>query len=134
MWWKHELLDRLILLDYSKRISLYSYERDSLEKEFLKKIENILEKENFILECFQKSNKLEKEWIDKFQNMKYNISFFKKSFLCYLYFYQINQQANIEPIMNQIPPISSSIFSLTLKYFIYITGFYSIYVILTHNK
>jgi dipeptidase len=42
LWWHHEKLQRIVLLDYQKRLSVYKEERDELEDKYTKQVSVLL--------------------------------------------------------------------------------------------
>lgn len=42
LWWQHERLQRLVLLDYQKRLGVYREERDGLEDKYTKQVDILL--------------------------------------------------------------------------------------------
>ena len=69
VFWRHEILHRLTLIDYETRIQLYRTERGELEDEFIKKaLENKTkstgERLGFTEDCFKRSQAAEDRWIE----------------------------------------------------------------------
>ncbi|MHA1698486.1 MAG: C69 family dipeptidase [Promethearchaeota archaeon] len=76
LWWRHELLHRLIIRDYPDRIKVIEKERDDIEEQFVNKALNLIEKKasseewtGFISECFQKAMQLEDYWLSKIKSI-----------------------------------------------------------------
>jgi secernin len=78
LWWSHERLHRLVLLDYPTRLALYRQERDSLEAEFLAQAAEMRERYRdvpigeraeslaaFTAECFQRASEATEVWLEK---------------------------------------------------------------------
>lgn len=42
LWWQHEKFQRLVLLDYQKRLGVYREERDGLEDKYTKQVSVLL--------------------------------------------------------------------------------------------
>ncbi|NHJ40319.1 MAG: peptidase U34 [Asgard group archaeon] len=61
LWWKHELLHRLVLQDYMNRLNAYRFERDELENQFIKNTEELLIKINQQIELQEDINKIKKQ-------------------------------------------------------------------------
>jgi dipeptidase len=82
LWWKHEKLHRLVLMDYQKRLNAYREERNELEANFIEKTRNEMKRFSFPLndeeiatlislteEAFQTSIKKTEEWIERVQEL-----------------------------------------------------------------
>lgn len=82
LWWRHEKLHRLVLMDYQNRLKIYRKERNDLEIELIKKAKKLLKaisspltQENiekiraFTNDAFNRSMKKTKEWIRKVDNL-----------------------------------------------------------------
>ncbi|MHA1399373.1 MAG: C69 family dipeptidase [Candidatus Heimdallarchaeaceae archaeon] len=106
LWWQHERLHRLVLLDYQKRLNAYIVERDELEKHFFnlveeettqissslskKKIERL---KRITDEAFALSREKTEEWIKKVEKMVIE----KKPNILYLtYWNKQNKQVKIK--------------------------------------
>lgn len=66
IWWKNEVLHRLVLQDYQNRLSLYASERDLLEKEWVETLnkKDLAQKRSFSDQCFEIADKKVANWID----------------------------------------------------------------------
>ncbi|MHA1621550.1 MAG: C69 family dipeptidase [Candidatus Heimdallarchaeaceae archaeon] len=77
LWWQHEKLHRLVLLDYQKRLGTYKEDRDKFEKKYVKKVNTILKglsgkptkadltkMKKVTADSFKESQKLTGEWIN----------------------------------------------------------------------
>jgi len=84
LWWHHEKLHRLVLQDYRKRLNSYQEERDSMEKQFQKKVNDILanipstptdedlkKMKKVTKDAFEISRKKTEEWINKVQALPF---------------------------------------------------------------
>jgi dipeptidase len=82
LWWRHEKLHRLVLMDYQKRLSTYRDERNQMEAEFLKNMRDLIEKissplsqENIAQlttltnESFKNSMQKTLKWMDSITNL-----------------------------------------------------------------
>ena len=82
LWWHHEKLHRLVLLDYQKRLSHYRYERNDLEADFMLNVKEILSKiekspseedmeimKNLTEEAFQISREKTDKWINQIKSL-----------------------------------------------------------------
>ncbi|MBD3214389.1 MAG: peptidase U34 [Candidatus Lokiarchaeota archaeon] len=82
LWWRHEKLHRLVLMDYQKRLNIYRDERNQMEAEFLKKMRKLIEKISSPLsqdnidqltsltnESLKNSMQKTLEWIDSIKNL-----------------------------------------------------------------
>jgi dipeptidase len=82
LWWRHEKLHRLVLMDYQKRLNIYRDERNQMEAEFLKKTRELIEKISSPLsqdnidqlisltnESLKNSMQKTLEWIDSIKNL-----------------------------------------------------------------
>ncbi|MFO8019099.1 MAG: C69 family dipeptidase [Promethearchaeia archaeon] len=82
LWWRHEKLHRLILMDYQKRINAYRLERNQIESSFFRKVyglllhiphspsgEDISEFKKITTEAFQICENKIDEWINVVQNL-----------------------------------------------------------------
>ncbi len=76
LWWQHEKLHRLVLLDYQNRLASYKKERDALEKQFIEETESFLkqnptpvELKEFSRQKILQAMKKEDEWIEKVQEV-----------------------------------------------------------------
>jgi len=80
LWWKHEKLHRLVLKDYQKRLREYREERNELEAEFIRKVNNLVKQisllpkvenkeklRSFTQDCFITSMNETDHWIDMIQ-------------------------------------------------------------------
>lgn len=88
LWWRHEKLHRLVLMDYQKRLSIFKEEREKLEQkimrvtgEYIDQIKKQLKKEksleqrktiseklqNYSKEIFKETMAKENEWIKEVQ-------------------------------------------------------------------
>ncbi len=78
LWWQHEKLHRLVLLDYQKRLGTYKEDRDKFDKKYFKKVNTILKglsgkptkadltkMKKVTTDSFKESQKLTGEWIKK---------------------------------------------------------------------
>ncbi|TXT58237.1 MAG: Dipeptidase [Promethearchaeota archaeon] len=81
-WWQHEKLHRLVLLDYQKRLNEYIHERNELEADFSKEVnqlkleiksspneDQIKAMSDLSKESFEISRKKTDQWIKKIQNL-----------------------------------------------------------------
>ncbi|MHA2357520.1 MAG: C69 family dipeptidase [Candidatus Heimdallarchaeaceae archaeon] len=81
MWWQHEKLHRLVLLDYQFRLNLYEKDRNKLENKFVKQVNNILknvtgkpktdeinEMDKITINSLKQSKKKTNEWIERVQS------------------------------------------------------------------
>jgi hypothetical protein len=71
--WRHEILHREVMKDYSNRISEYRNERDSLELEWIEVERGLInaskrEREEFIAETFQIAQNVTEDWIKKIKS------------------------------------------------------------------
>lgn len=82
LWWRHEKLHRLVLMDYQKRLNVYQDERNDLEAKLMKKTRKIVEKISIPItqenvdklrsltdKAFMKSMKKTQKWIEKVENL-----------------------------------------------------------------
>ncbi len=67
-WWQQERIHRKLLLDYQGFSQAYIKERDNLESQFLRRMENFESKTGVIAECFTDAINFQKTWIEKLQN------------------------------------------------------------------
>jgi dipeptidase len=69
MWWRHELLHRLTLLDYPTHISLYQRDRDALEAKFFEEAglcdDSADARRAFSERCFQQADAAEARWLER---------------------------------------------------------------------
>ncbi|UJG43276.1 MAG: C69 family dipeptidase [Candidatus Heimdallarchaeum endolithica] len=78
LWWLHEKLHRLVLMDYTNRMNIYKHERDELEKQFIhetyEKVNKITRKiskrdqeelRKITKKAFTLSEEKTKSWIEK---------------------------------------------------------------------
>ena len=70
LWWRHEILHREVMRDYSNRISLYRSERDSLELEWIKRARKLIntsksQRERFTSETFKIAQEITNDWTEK---------------------------------------------------------------------
>ncbi|GAB4476321.1 MAG: acyl-CoA--6-aminopenicillanic acid acyltransferase [Anaerolineales bacterium] len=78
LWWQHERLHRLVLLDYANRIAAYRSERDQLEETFLREVAETLERtrskdkqeraqklSTLSESCFERARDATQLWIEK---------------------------------------------------------------------
>ncbi|MEA2014270.1 MAG: C69 family dipeptidase [Thermodesulfobacteriota bacterium] len=70
LYWRHELLHRRVLRDYSILLGTYRSERDTLEKKFvsgaLDRInDTVSERHSFSSRCFAEADKAEEVWSDR---------------------------------------------------------------------
>lgn len=80
LWWQHEKLHRLTLLDYQKRINVYRQERNEFEEELFSNVEKVsnqtkpdfdVEKMKTLSEnAFEKAKELTETWIKKIEGME----------------------------------------------------------------
>ena len=82
-WWRHELLYREVMRDYSSRITAYEDERNLLEKEFvnqekLERLEDNKKRSQYTKNVFQTITKAKKRWYElvKSTPQKRNNSFY----------------------------------------------------------
>jgi len=73
LWWRHEILHREVMKDYSNRISEYRNERDSLELKWIEVERRLInaskrEREAFITETFQIAQDVTEDWIKKIKS------------------------------------------------------------------
>lgn len=82
IWWQHEKLHRLVLLDYQKRINVFNDERNKFENKFLKKTYDLLSKisgkpstkdiekmTKITKDSFKGSREKTDEWITRVQDL-----------------------------------------------------------------
>ena len=82
LWWQHEKLHRLVLLDYQKRLGVYNDDRDKVEREYIEKVDAILKNlpkkptktdltrmKKITTDAFNQSRKLTDEWIERIQTL-----------------------------------------------------------------
>jgi len=76
LWWQHEKLHRLVLKDYQTRLSAYQKQRNELELQFMKKVNEILSSEKsdeklkeITREAFELSREKTIQWIELVQNL-----------------------------------------------------------------
>jgi secernin len=72
-WWRHEILHREVLRDFAARLSVFSAERDLMEKRFLAEavFYEAAEEERklqFSQECFNDAGQIEDEWINRLKD------------------------------------------------------------------
>jgi len=70
LWWKHELLHREVLKDYSIRLFVYSAERDQLENRFIERVEqssDLLAEERLAMskQCYAEALSATEKWTDE---------------------------------------------------------------------
>lgn len=77
LWWKHEVLHRLVLMNYETRLKAYKQERDSLENSFFQRVKksntqndsnerlSVEEKVSISRQCFKEAEEKEIEWINR---------------------------------------------------------------------
>lgn len=75
LWWQHEDLHREVLIDYSKRISLYKDDRDQLENEFIDYVNTLVYPTNtdhrdFSQQCFLRARVATEKWLNKVKREK----------------------------------------------------------------
>jgi len=77
LWWQHEKLHRLVLLDYQNRLATFKAERDALEKQFLEETEALLNQQpdheklkEFTKRKLTQAMDAEQNWIEKVQQIK----------------------------------------------------------------
>ncbi len=95
LWWQHEKLHRLVLLDYQRRLGTYKEDRNRLEGKYVKKVNTILKSlsgkptkavltkmKKITTDSFNESQKLTGEWINKIINLpiETNTSIFYRRF------------------------------------------------------
>ena len=71
LWWHHERLHRVILMDYGNRLPALAVERDRLERSFIEKDDNTTGEKNTRLcrEAFEHAQELTRSWIDRIEAM-----------------------------------------------------------------
>lgn len=74
LWWRHEMLHRHVLRDYSNRLGRYRAERDSLESEFIDGARGLSAAEGgtrsqFVQDCFQRADEATARWTKIIQAM-----------------------------------------------------------------
>jgi secernin len=72
LWWRHEILHRSVIVDYSARLPLFSSERDALEADFVARAERMekstpQERLSLTRACFQESALAASRWIARVQ-------------------------------------------------------------------
>ncbi|NHJ06176.1 MAG: hypothetical protein EAX90_15215, partial [Candidatus Heimdallarchaeota archaeon] len=85
IWWRHEVLHRLVLNDYSNRIEVYKNERDELEEKVIEQVSRLLEvlddkdkneishiSREFTMKQFSEARLREENWIKKIIDMPVN--------------------------------------------------------------
>ncbi|MBW2674707.1 MAG: C69 family dipeptidase [Deltaproteobacteria bacterium] len=70
LYWRHELLHRRVMRDFSTFLETYRSERDVLEKEFVSKTFDLAghadsERRGFSASCFTEAVRAEKEWLER---------------------------------------------------------------------
>jgi len=75
LWWQHEDLHREVLIDYSKRISLYKDDRDQLENEFIDYVNTLIYPTNtdhrdFSQQCYLRARDATEKWLNKVKGEK----------------------------------------------------------------
>jgi dipeptidase len=70
LFWRHEVLHRKMLLDYSRLISLYKDERDALEKGFVEDALNVAASPGEVraqisAQCFTQAEAAEAAWLER---------------------------------------------------------------------
>lgn len=70
LFWRHELLHRATLVDYSNRIKLYQAARDEIESRFISeafKINDhpVAERQALSMQSFAEADRVETEWLEK---------------------------------------------------------------------
>lgn len=73
--WKHELLYRRTVLNFEKRLNLYSNERDKIELVFEKEAKEYSkaspsEKAKYSKSCFELHSKKIEEWLSQIEQVK----------------------------------------------------------------
>ena len=68
LFWRHELLHRETLRDYSSRIQMYQSQRDLLEKEFVTAALDVADqtaeaKSELTADCFKRVAQAESDWL-----------------------------------------------------------------------
>ncbi|OGO14874.1 MAG: hypothetical protein A2Z14_15910 [Chloroflexi bacterium RBG_16_48_8] len=74
LFWRHEVLHRAILRDYTHRIRAYATERDKLEREFveaaLKRANDPVDQRNtFVAESFSQAESMEAYWLEELSKL-----------------------------------------------------------------
>jgi secernin len=71
LWWYHEMLHRLVLLDYKARLEAFRGERDSLEHSFIKQAYDLATNSRWSLTkmSFQRALEATGRWIERVQNL-----------------------------------------------------------------
>ncbi|MCE7743160.1 MAG: hypothetical protein GOP50_11985 [Candidatus Heimdallarchaeota archaeon] len=106
-WWMNEKFQRLVCLDYQKRISTFKKERDELENGFSKQVNEIVAKvkgkpsektdlkkmEKITSDAFSKSIKKIKKWTEQIQHLPIES---KTNFIYRSYWNKQNKQARLE--------------------------------------
>ncbi len=85
LWWQHEKLHRLTILDYTKRLAVYKSTRDSLEEKFISSAKELVKEneskinkndtdittklKNFTRDKIDESQKIESVWINSIKEL-----------------------------------------------------------------
>ncbi|NOX38922.1 MAG: peptidase U34 [Calditrichaeota bacterium] len=73
LFWRHERLHRMILMDFTTRLAIIREERDSLERRFIDRAlelnaASLIERKEFTEACFHEANEQELSWLKRIQN------------------------------------------------------------------
>lgn len=82
LWWHHEKLQRLVLQDYQKRLSIYKNERDEIEDKYIKQVDilqstitsvpsepDIKKMKNISENAFKESRDKTEDWIRRIEKL-----------------------------------------------------------------
>ncbi|MCB2145311.1 MAG: C69 family dipeptidase [Deltaproteobacteria bacterium] len=71
LWWRHERLHRLILMDYGNRLSAFADARDGLERSFVEESTKTAGEENTTLcrKAFKQAEELTRTWVERVDAM-----------------------------------------------------------------
>ncbi len=105
-WWINEKLQRLVCMDYQKRFGVIKQEKDNLEKEFSKQVNEIITKvkgkpseadlkkmEKITVDAFSKSIKKVKKWTEQIQHLPIES---KTNFIFRSYWNKQNKKVKLE--------------------------------------
>ena len=82
LWWQHERLQRLVLLDYNKRLGTYKEQRNELEDKYVKQVsillsnlsspisdQDVKKMKNLSENAFEESKSKTDDWIEKIKTL-----------------------------------------------------------------
>ena len=106
IWWRHEMLHRLVISDYSNRIAIYKDERETLEEKALIETEEFLNRisrdnngeiglllKEFTMKKFSETRLKEEQWITKLED----IPIINRTPFAYRFYWQKRNRRNKMP-------------------------------------